>query len=218
MTRASWASRSSDRAFRALRLKAPRIVNRDRDVIAQRLQNSQLLAGKAIHFGMRCGEYSHQALADAQRNRHFRERRRLAADVVLVLAHVGRVAHLTGRGDVADHALAADFQAMSFAVHAASSHSGQHHLAALFVVQVDAGFQAAEGMRHFVDNAVDELVEIENRRDFLRGLLHALQVLDEIGGQSTDGKEFVAGGTGNRSHERPILLAEGGPIEHLLMH
>ncbi len=56
----------------------------------------------------------------------------------------------------------------------------------ILVVQVDAGFQTAKGLRDFVDDAVNQLVEIENRRDSLRGLLHALQVIDKIGGQRTD--------------------------------
>ena len=128
-------------------LKSPRVVHGDRNVIAQRLQNSQLLTRETVHLRMRCGEHSHQSLAHAQRNGHFGQCRRLASDVVLILADIGRIAHLTGRGDVADHAFAADFQAMSFALRAAfdaSADAGQHHLGVFFVMQVDAGLQAAE--------------------------------------------------------------------------
>ena len=192
-------------AFRALRLKAPRIVDRNRDVIAQCLQNPQLLAGKSVNLGMRRREHPNQAFANVQRNSHLRERRGLASDVVLVLANVGGIAQLAGGSDVSDHALAADFQAMSFALRAAfqaSPHPRQHHLAVLFVVQVDAGLDAPEGIRDFIDHAVDQLVEVENRSDLMRGFLHALQVLDKIGGHSPDGRNLTAGTTGNRRHER----------------
>ncbi len=67
-------------------------------------------------------------------------------------------------------------------------HAGHHHVAVLFVVQVDAGFQATEGVHDFVHDAVDELVEIKNRGDFLRGLLHALQIFDQIGRQNLRGR------------------------------
>ena len=94
-------------------------------------------------------------------------------------------------------------------VQSASPHAGQHHLAVILVVQVDTGFQTSKGLRHFVDDAVNQLIEIENRRDSLRGLLHALQVVDKIGGQRTDVENLVAGGTRKRCH-RTIPLAEGG--------
>ena len=70
---------------------------------------------------------------------------------------------------------------MPFAIQAASTHSAQHHLAASFVVQVDARLQTAKAENYFIDDAVDELVEIENRRDSLRSFLHTLQIFDEIG-------------------------------------
>src|ERR1017187_2631528 len=150
---------------------------------------------------MRRREYAHQSLAHAQWNGHFGQRRWFAGDVVLVLTHIGRVARLTGGSDIANHPLVTDFQAISFAIRAASTHSGKHHLAATLVVQVDARFQAAKGVSYFVDHVVDEFVEIENRRDSLRGFLHTLQVFHEVGGQSTNGKNLVSGGTETCSHK-----------------
>src|ERR1019366_8543805 len=103
-------------------------------------QNPQLLTGKGVQFVMRRREYAHQSLAHAQWNGHFGQRRWFAGDVVLVLTHIGRVARLTGGSDIANHPLVTDFQAISFAIRAASTHSGKHHLAATLVVQVLAFF------------------------------------------------------------------------------
>ena len=82
---------------------------------------------------------------------------------------------------------------------------GQHHLAALFVVQVDARFQAAERMRHFAHDAVDQLVEIEDGSDFLRSFLHALQVLDQIGGESPRGRFDTGEDWELQPYDRPGL-------------
>jgi hypothetical protein len=45
------------------------------------------------------------------------------------------------------------------------------------------------------------LVEIENRSDGLRGFLHALQVIYEVGGKGANGINLIAGGTGNYGHK-----------------
>ena len=55
--------------------------------------------------------------------------------------------------------------------------SGQHHLLALFVMQINAGFDASEGVGHIIHNLVDELVEIENRSNFLSRFLQRSAVL-----------------------------------------
>lgn len=95
---------------------------------------------------------------------------------------------------------------MSFAVLFAPAHASQHHITAILVVQIDTGFHASKGLRHFVDHAVNQLIEIENRRDSLRGFLHTLQVVDKIGGQSTDVDNLVAGGTRKRCHRNQSFL------------
>jgi hypothetical protein len=137
-------------------------VYRDRDVIAQCLQNPQLLAREAVDLGMRRRENAHQSITDMQRYGNFRERIVLARNVVLIFTNVGRVTHLACGCNVANHSLDADFQAISFAVQAASAYPGQHHVSAFFVVQINPGFQTTEGKGHFIDDALNELVEIEN--------------------------------------------------------
>ena len=170
--------------LRALRLEAAGVVNCHGHVIAQRLKNSELLAGKRIQFRMRRGEDAHEAFADMKWDRHFGERGVFAANVVVVLAHVGGIAHLAGRSDIADHAFLANLQTMTFVVDAASVHAGHHHLAAFLVVQVDAGFHAAKGTGHVIHDVVDELIEVEDRSDLLRRLLQLLQVLYLIDAQA----------------------------------
>jgi len=105
---------------------------------------------------------------------HFGERGVLAANVVFVLAHVRRIAHLAGRSGVADHTLLANLQPMAFVVDAASMYAGDHHLSVLLIVQIDAGLHAAKRTGHVVHYVVDELIEIEDRSNPLRGFLHLL--------------------------------------------
>src|SRR5690349_3349885 len=123
-----------------------------------------------------------------------------AGNVVRVLTDIGSVAQLPRGRDVTDHALATDLQPVSFFVQGASTYSGKHHVAGLLIVQIDRGFQAAKGMRYFVNDAVDQLIEIKNRSDLLRSFLYSLQVFDKIGRQTTDGRNRARDGAGNRSH------------------
>ena len=58
--------------------------------------------------------------------------------------------------------------------------AGHLQLAALFVVQINGGFHAAEGRSHVVHNSGDQLIEIEDGRNFLRPLLQFKQMLDLI--------------------------------------
>jgi hypothetical protein len=84
---------------------------------------------------------------------------------------------LSGGSDVPNHSFLADLQTMSFTVQVAAVHTCKHHFSACFIVQVDAGFEAAKRRPgNFLHDAVDELVEIEDGGDFLRSLLQALQV------------------------------------------
>jgi hypothetical protein len=81
----------------------------------------------------------------------------------------------------------------------ATVHARHHQVPALFVVQIDACLYAAEKLGDFIDNAVDQLVEIENRRDPLSGLLHTLKVFHQIGGQGPCWK-FAADDVRERRH------------------
>src|SRR5580704_10322166 len=122
-------------------------------------------------------EHTDQVFADTKRDYHFGQRVVLAANIVFVLAHVGRIAHLPGRGDVTDHAFLANLQTMALVVDAASVYTGEYHLPALFIVQVDAGLYTAEGTRHVIHDVVDEGIEVEDGSDLLRRLLQLLQFL-----------------------------------------
>jgi hypothetical protein len=64
----------------------------------------------------------------------------------------------------------------------ASSHFVEHHLGALLIVQINAGLKAAKGLRYLIHYAVEELIEIENRCNSLRGFLHPLQIFYKVGG------------------------------------
>ena len=113
MVRASCGVAIECDTFGSFCLESLRVVHRHRNVIAERLQNSQLLQGKSVQLGMRRGKHADYALAHAQRNRDFRERRVSAADVIRILAHVRRIAQLAGGRDMTDHALVSDLQAVS---------------------------------------------------------------------------------------------------------
>jgi hypothetical protein len=100
---------------------------------------------------------------------------------------------------VSNHALAANLQPVPLLVNPAPAHSGQNHFFPLFVVQVNACFQASEALGHLVNDTGNELIEIENGRNSLRGLLHTLQIFDQVGWQVAN-RDFASGKTGNRSH------------------
>ena len=82
-------------------LKAPRIVYGYRKVIAQPLQQAQLLAREGIQLMVRSGEDSHQPPIHEQGNRHLGQCGLLAGDIIRILAYVRRVAHFSGGGHVA---------------------------------------------------------------------------------------------------------------------
>src|SRR5208282_6257393 len=56
---------------------------------------------------------------------------------------------------------------------AAGAAMGTHErqFAAFFVVQVDVGIQASEGLGDLVDDLINQLVEVKDGTDFLSGLL-----------------------------------------------
>jgi hypothetical protein len=89
---------------------------------------------------------------------------------------------------------------MAFVVDAASVHAGQHHLAVLFIVQVDAGLYAAEGTGNFVHDIVDELIKVEDGSDLLRCFLQLLQVFYLIDERGANGN----GGDGSRNGDHGI--------------
>src|ERR1700719_595669 len=148
---------------------------------------------------MGCGKDAYEASAGMERNRYFRERIVFAANVVLVLAYVGGIAHLASRSDVADHAFFANLQTMAFVVHATAMHPGHYHFRSFLIMQINAGFHAAKGARYVIHDVVDELIKVEYGVDLLRGLLQSLQVFHLAGMQRRNGKS-IGGGVGKRGH------------------
>ena len=70
---------------------------------------------------MRSGEDANQFSLNVQRNRDLGLRGLVASDVIGILAHIRRIAHLAGAGDVADHAFFAELQDVAFAANLATS-------------------------------------------------------------------------------------------------
>src|SRR5580698_8578594 len=101
---------------------------------------------------------------------------------------------------------------MAFVVDRAAMHAGEHHFPAFFVVQVDAGFQTAEGTGYIIHDVVDELIEVEDRSDLLRRLLQLLQLLHLIDEQ----RAHRNGGDGSRDRGhgiKPFLTRQVGANE-----
>ena len=63
------------------------------------------------------------------------------------------------------------FFRFAFVILGAAANPGEHKFCARFIVQVDGGFQTAEGQRDLVRNFMNKLVKIEDRRYLLRCLL-----------------------------------------------
>ena len=124
----------------------------------------------------------------------------LAGNVIGILPHIGRVAHLPGGRDVAHHAFLAHLQPRSLAVQGAAMDAGHLQLAALFVVQIDGCFHAAECRGHVVHNFGDQLIEIEDGRNLLRPLLQFEQMLNLIELHGTDSGRVRNNGSWACSH------------------
>ena len=85
-------------------LKSASVVDRYCHIAAQGLEQPQLAGVEGIQFGVGGGEYSHQLPFYMEGNSNFRERGCFTANVIGVLAHIGRVVHLASGCDVSDHA------------------------------------------------------------------------------------------------------------------
>src|SRR5579871_1118781 len=86
---------------------------------------------------------------------------------------------------------------MPFVVDAASVYAGQYHFLAKLVVQIDAGLNAAKRPRYVVHDIVDQLIEVENGIDLLRGLLHFLQFFNLVEAKRLNGEVFRADSSWN---------------------
>ena len=90
-------------------LKATRVVHGNRKVLAQPLEQSQLLSWEGIQFTMRGCKDAHQLSVHEQGNGDFGEGCLLAGDVIWILAYVRRVAHFSAGRYVAHQAVLAYF-------------------------------------------------------------------------------------------------------------
>ena len=194
-------------------LKSASVVDGHGHIAAQGLEQPQLAGAEGIQFGVGGGEYSHQLPFYMERNRNFRERGFFTANVIGVLAHIGRVVHLPGRGDVSDHAFP-DLQAVAWAVEfAAGAAMGAHQrqFAALLVVQVDVGIQTSEGTGDLVHHLIHQLVEIKDGADFLSGLLQLEEILHliEIKGARVRGSCVVRFGLAAMGHSETLTHKQG---------
>ena len=163
-------------------LKPARVVDGHCHIAAHGLQQPQLARVEGIQFVVRGGEYSHQLPFHMQRNRNLRECGFFTANVVGVLAHIGRVVHLAGGSDVSDHSFA-NFQTVSGAAEVAATaamSAHQRQFAALLVVQVDVRIQTSERTGNLVYDLIDQLIEVKDGADFLSGLLQLEKILHLI--------------------------------------
>jgi hypothetical protein len=92
---------------------------------------------------------------------------------------------------VANHTVLADSQPITLAMQRAPTNARKHHLVTFFIMQEDAGLNAAKRARYLGYDAVNELIQIEDRSNSLRGSLNALQVFNQIRGYRS-GDEFAA--------------------------
>ena len=126
---------------------------------------------------MRSGKNSDQLRAELQRNSHFRKRIRLACPVIGIETNVGRIAHLARGGNVAYHAFLSKLQAVPLAMQGATLHASKNQFGVGLVVKKNFGFHAAKRNGHIVYDLIYELIQIEDRGNFLRGLLQLEEIL-----------------------------------------
>src|SRR5260370_38941433 len=123
------------------------------------------------------GKDSDQPLLNQQGDGDFGERWRFTGEVIVVFTDVGGVSHLPGDRDISDQSLFAESQTMSFFIHCAAVDAGQHEFLAMLLIQVDVRFQRSERTRYLVYDAVDKLIQIEERTDPLGGFLQPEQII-----------------------------------------
>ena len=154
-------------------------MNGHRHIGAHGLKQPQLTGFEGIQFVVRGGEYSHKLPFYMEGNRNFRERGFFTANVVRVLAHIGRIVHLAGGCDVSNHSFA-NFQAVPGATELAAiaaMGARERQFAALWVVEVDVRIQTPEGAGDLVYDLIDELIEVKDGADFLSCRLQLEKIL-----------------------------------------
>jgi hypothetical protein len=137
------------------------------------LQKAKLGGRKRVEFAMRSGEDAHQVAFNLEWDGDFRVRPRLASHVIGIAIYVGRITHLAGGSDVADHALGPDFQPVAFTVNRASTNAGQHELSLLRMMKIQVDFDTAKRGGDFAYDALDDFFNIEGSGDALSRFLKA---------------------------------------------
>ena len=169
-------------AFEALEFEQAGVFDGDRDVSCESFEDLQLVVREGIGVEVIDGEDADDLAADLERKVDFRTRVGLTGDVIGVEGYVRGVAHLSGGGDVPDHALLADAEPVTFSVEGAAANAVEDHLVSSRVAQPHGDFDAAEGVGDVIDDALEQAIEIESRGDELRGTLQLHQGVNEAGG------------------------------------
>jgi len=130
---------------------------------------------------MRCGEDSDEPIVNERGDGDFGACRVLALDVVGIFSDVRGVAHLAGAGDEADQAFFGFFEAITACVERGVD-AGEDEFFAIRFVEIDVCLDESEGERDLINDAVDELIEIEQGTDSLRGFLQPEEIVDHGGG------------------------------------
>ncbi|MGA2103512.1 MAG: hypothetical protein ABSG34_20535 [Candidatus Sulfotelmatobacter sp.] len=163
-------------------LKSAGVVDGHCHITAHGLKQPQLAGFEGIQFVVGGSEYTYQLPFHVKGNCNLRQRGFFTANVVGILAHIGRIVHLASGCNVSDHSFP-NLQAVAGAVQlAAGAAVGAHQrqFAALLVVQIDVRIQTSEGAGNLVHDLINELIEVENGVDFLSGLLQLQKILHLI--------------------------------------
>src|SRR5437762_2644033 len=72
-------------------------------------------------------------------------------------------------------------------------------------MQINCGFKTAKRLRNFIDDLVDQFIEIKDRAEFLRGLLQLDQVFDLLNVQITNCGVIGDDCRGTRSHANLVV-------------
>src|SRR5271169_2210373 len=131
---------------------------------------------------MGSGENSDQFTIALQGDGDFGARIGLAGHVVGVAGDVGSVVHFASGGDVPHHS-GAELEVMAFAVNAAATNAGQYEFGLRRIAQIEVDFDATERRGNLVNDARNEVFNVEGGGDALRELLHAHQFGDPVCGR-----------------------------------
>ena len=196
-------------ALGAFVLEEPGVLDGDGDMSGEGFEDLDLVFRECVQFAVVDAENADDTCARFERDGDFGAGFQFAADVVGILVNVGSVAHAACGGDVADHALDADLEALAFLVFGAAANTLQNHLFAVTIAEPDVDLDVADGVGDVVDDAVEERVEVKRGGDEIGGALELHEDLRELAGGLNAGREGVTGLGGCRECGH-----EGSPFAH----